>query len=128
MYFGTLVFLRSVGGREAWSGVLTDVVFVAAPRWQERTNQAELSVEEMASRMLMVGSRVARGRDWVPGCTDDGTPPGHGTVLRSAKDSDHYVDVKWESGSSNQYYVRRNGNYPLKLLGIPIPSKVSASL
>ncbi|XP_034236237.1 uncharacterized protein LOC117642301 isoform X2 [Thrips palmi] len=82
----------------------------------------EMAVEEMAAKMI-VGSRVARGRDWDLRWTDDGTPPGPGTVV--ARTGPASVMVKWDKDATQRprpNAVGRNGIYRLRLLS-PNPLK-----
>lgn len=97
-------------------------VLAEASRWQECSNAEvarTMSVEEMAKRMV-VGSRVARGRDWNLDNHQDGTPPAPGTVIEKEKE---IVRVKWDSsGKVGGYFMGGEGNvYRLKLLACAPP-------
>jgi hypothetical protein len=61
---------------------------------------------------MVKGMRVVRGPDWKWG-NQDGDPPGVGRV--QADLTDGWVDVKWESGSSNRYRMGAQGAYDLQL-------------
>lgn len=103
---------------------------VPAQGSQERTNAVELDNASMAQRMRK-GDRVARGRDWPEGCTDDGQPPRPGTVLvkHGCK-----VMVQWDNGGSGTYRMGMGGSgwvgqlyiYELKLL--PSRYRINVSL
>lgn len=75
-----------------------------------------MTVQEMADKMV-VGSRVGRGRDWDERWTDDGTPPGPGTVV--ARTGPHSVMVLWDRDATKRprpNAMGRNGTYRLRLL------------
>ncbi len=74
-------------------------------------NVNNAGIRKVLARMVK-GVRVVRGPDWKWG-NQDGDPPGVGRV--QADLTDGWVDVKWESGSSNRYRMGAQGAYDLQL-------------
>ncbi|XP_055340872.1 E3 ubiquitin-protein ligase HECTD1-like [Paramacrobiotus metropolitanus] len=60
-------------------------------------------------------SRVRRGRDWIWG-TQDGDPPGFGTIV--ARHSDDWVDVLWDHGEGHTYRMGADGKFDLHILTV----------
>jgi hypothetical protein len=74
-------------------------------------NVNNAGIRKVLAKMVK-GMRVVRGPDWKWG-NQDGDPPGVGRV--QADLTDGWVDVKWESGSSNRYRMGAQGAYDLQL-------------
>lgn len=73
---------------------------------------AQRDVIKSAAGTLRVGMRVVRGIDWKWN-TQDGVPPGEGTVR--SEPSGGWVDVEWDAGGSNSYRMGADGKYDLAL-------------
>ena len=76
-------------------------------------NVRNLSVTEGYSdengKLIGVGSRVVRGRDWWDGNQDGG---GEGTVTGIYSGG---VNVRWDNGNVGVYYLEHGGHYQIKL-------------
>merc|ERR1711939_1126315 len=69
---------------------------------------------QASAKGMVVGARVRRGRDWKWGDQDGGVGK-VGSVLEEV-DSDGWVRVKWDSGSSNKYRWGASGCHDLELV------------
>ena len=97
--------------------------------WHARASEIELATgssspsPQPSSSTLPVGSRVKRGPDWKWG-DQDGGAGGLGTVT-SPVDPDSWVDVKWDSGASNNYRWGAEGRYDLEVVSLGSGSSAS---
>jgi E3 ubiquitin-protein ligase HECTD1 len=73
--------------------------------------------------VLVPGDRVVRGPDWKWG-SQDGTPPGPGTV--KAEPRGGWVEVRWDAGGNNSYRMGNDSCYDLQRLE-PLPRKEGAA-
>ena len=73
----------------------------------------------------MPGARVLRGIDW-KWRDQDGCPPGEGTVTGDLHNG--WVDVTWDSGSSNSYRMGAEGKFDLALAASHDPEKLVKNL
>ena len=62
--------------------------------WVECSNETVLTSKQM-QQLMKVGSRVARGEHWDQRWTDDGQPPGEGTIV-AVDNALVYFFVAWD--------------------------------
>ena len=93
---------------------VSDAALAAALMEAEIEDQAELErrmeLRRAAASSFSAGARVRRGPDWKWG-DQDGGAGNAGTITEV--DSDGWVRVKWDKGSSNKYRTEKAGGTDL---------------
>ena len=76
---------------------------------------SELSEEDMA-KVMKLGTRVVRGRDWPTNGNEDGNGPG--TIIDEYPDDNWWV-VDWDNQETEEvhYYCITDGRYDLRIFG-----------
>lgn len=77
----------------------------------KKSNRANLTGPEL-TKLMKVGTRVARGQDWKWGEQDG--PSGEGRIISEVGD-DGWVRVEWDNGTTNSYRMGKEGQFDLKL-------------
>lgn len=105
----------SLSGLELYGKVtgLVDVNIAAPIQEMEQLAREQRDLAKNTAGQLKKGMKVVRGVDWKWN-TQDGTPPGPGTVRNDP--SGGWVDVQWDSGGSNSYRMGADGKFDLAIV------------